>query len=245
MSWFNKDKNDEENQLNNVDTVKEVSKKKKLLTTWVFDRKWEDKISEKKFFSTIWIVLAWWLWLTAFLAYLANQLWYQPTIIELIIWFVVSILWIFIAVKSDNPIVSFIGYNLVVIPLWFELGPILDAYSPEVIQKAMWMTALIAIIMWLLWATHPDFFKKLGTVLFISLLVLIVLCIVQLFIPWLDFWWVDYVSAWIFTLYIWYDMYRATALPKTYDNAIDLCIDFYLDIINLFLDLLEIFWRRR
>jgi FtsH-binding integral membrane protein len=36
-------------------------------------------------------------------------------------------------------------------------------------------------------------------------------------------------------------MYRATALPKTYDNAVDLCIDFYLDIINLFLDLLEIF----
>jgi hypothetical protein len=33
MSWFNKDKNDEENQLNNADTVKEVSKKKKLLTT--------------------------------------------------------------------------------------------------------------------------------------------------------------------------------------------------------------------
>ena len=200
MSWFNKDKNDEENQLNNADTVKEVSKKKKLLTTWVFDRKWEDKISEKKFFSTIWIVLAWWLWLTAFLAYLANQLWYQPTIIELIIWFVVSILWIFIAVKSDNPIVSFIGYNLVVIPLWFELGPILDAYSPEVIQKAMWMTALIAIIMWLLWATHPDFFKKLGTVLFISLLVLIVLCLIQLFIPWLDFWWVP----WYYKLIPWF-----------------------------------------
>jgi hypothetical protein len=33
MSWFNKDKKDEENQLNNVDTVKEASKKKKLLTT--------------------------------------------------------------------------------------------------------------------------------------------------------------------------------------------------------------------
>jgi hypothetical protein len=33
MSWFNKDKKDEEKQVNNVDKVKEVTKKKKLLTT--------------------------------------------------------------------------------------------------------------------------------------------------------------------------------------------------------------------
>jgi hypothetical protein len=33
MSRFNKDKKDEEKQVNNVDKVKEVTKKKKLLTT--------------------------------------------------------------------------------------------------------------------------------------------------------------------------------------------------------------------
>ena len=99
MSWFNKSEKDEENQMNNVDNVREISKNKKLLSTWVFDRKWEDKISEQKFFGTIWIVLAWWLWLTALLAYYANQIWYQPTIIGLIIWFAICILWMFIAIN--------------------------------------------------------------------------------------------------------------------------------------------------
>jgi hypothetical protein len=33
MLRFNKDKKDEEKQVNNVDKVKEVTKKKKLLTT--------------------------------------------------------------------------------------------------------------------------------------------------------------------------------------------------------------------
>jgi hypothetical protein len=34
MSWFNKEeKKDDENQVNNVDKVKEVTKKKKLLST--------------------------------------------------------------------------------------------------------------------------------------------------------------------------------------------------------------------
>jgi hypothetical protein len=33
MSWFNKEKKDDQNQPNNIDNVKEVTKKKKLLST--------------------------------------------------------------------------------------------------------------------------------------------------------------------------------------------------------------------
>ncbi len=40
-------------------------------------------------------------------------------------------------------------------------------------------------------------------------------------------------------------MYRANKMPKTIDNAIDICIDLYLDIINLFLYMLRIMGRKK
>jgi len=51
---------------------------------------------------------------------------------------------------------------------------------------------------------------------------------------------IDYISAGIFSLYIGYDMHRAHSIPKTLDNAIDVSLSLYLDIINLFLNLLSI-----
>jgi FtsH-binding integral membrane protein len=41
-----------------------------------------------------------------------------------------------------------------------------------------------------------------------------------------------------------FDWYRAQAYPKTVDNAIDSAVDLYLDIINLFIRLLEIFGKK-
>lgn len=236
---------DEEQKSQSVEQEQEAPKKKKLLSTWVFYRKWEDEITQERFFGTIWLVLARWLWLTAFVAYYANSIWFYPNDLMLIVWLLISIWGIYLAIKSKNPILSFVGYNLIVLPFWFELGPILDVYSPEVIQKALWMTAWIAILMWLLWSVYPNIFKKLWMALFISLLCIVIVWIVQLFVPSLDLWFIDYISAWVFSLYIGYDMYRANSVQKTYDNAIDMCVDFYLDIINLFLDLLKIMGRKK
>ena len=50
-------------------------------------------------------------------------------------------------------------------------------------------------------------------------------------------------SAGIFSLYIGYDYQRAQFYPPTVDNAVDCALDIYLDIINLFLDILRILAR--
>ena len=51
------------------------------------------------------------------------------------------------------------------------------------------------------------------------------------------------VAAGLFSLYIGYDVYRSQQFPHTVDNAIDSAIDIYLDVINLFLNLLRIFGK--
>ena len=45
-------------------------------------------------------------------------------------------------------------------------------------------------------------------------------------------------------MYIAYDVWRSQQFPPTMDNAIDSALDIYLDIINLFIDLLEIFGNK-
>jgi FtsH-binding integral membrane protein len=55
---------------------------------------------------------------------------------------------------------------------------------------------------------------------------------------------VDWIAAGIFSLYIAYDYARAQLIPKTVDNAVDVCIALYLDVINLFIRIASIMSRR-
>lgn len=51
---------------------------------------------------------------------------------------------------------------------------------------------------------------------------------------------IDYIAAAIFSLYIGYDMYRSTQVQRTVTNALHISVSLYLDIINLFLSLINI-----
>ena len=70
-------------------------------------------------------------------------------------------------------------------------------------------------------------------------------------IPFSASWYVGYggnIFNWffiiIFSLYIGYDWHVAQSYSKTVDNAIDSAIDLYLDLINLFLRILDILDRK-
>ena len=211
------------------------------ISTGVFERYGQDTISSRVFYAIIAFVLIWGFVLTTICANYAINLGVIPTVWSVIlIGLVVPIIGIVISVKSSNPIVSFLGYNLVVAPLGFVLGPSLQEYSPDVIKHVMMLTIGCSVVFGALGISFPNFFSRLGRVLFASLCILIVVRILQLFIPALAvLTWVDYISAGLFCLYIGYDMYRASSMPKTVDNAVDICVDLYLDIINLFLSLLN------
>jgi len=227
-------------------------------STWVFNRLWIDTTSSRKFYIVIALVLARWFIWTAFMANRAIQINFIPdTLFTILLWLVVPFIWIFIAIKSKNPFISFLWYNFIIVPFGILLWPVVNQYSPDIVRNAFFMTAFTSIVMGILATINPNFFSKIWTTLFMSLIALVLIRILQIFIPSLNIaildkfipslnlGLIDYIWATIFSLYIWYDMYRANKMPKTIDNAIDICIDLYLDIINLFLYMLRIMGRKK
>lgn len=145
---------------------------------------------------------------------------------------------------SDSPLISFIGYNLVVIPIGAVLSICLPQFDTDVIFMAIIATGLVVLIMTSLATMFPHVFAGLGRTLFIALVVsLIGELLTLLFFNYTGTFF-DWVFVVIFSLYIGYDWYRAQSFPKTLNNAIDSACDLYIDIINLFIRILQILGSR-
>ena len=122
-----------------------------------------------------------------------------------------------ISSKSNSPLISFLGYNLVVIPVGLVVTSAVYWYgglSSYVVLQAIVYTAGIIIV--------EVVFLILGVSQSLTALA----------------------GAVLFSLYIGYDYYKAQQYPKTVDNAVDSALDIYLDIINLFLRILRILGSR-
>ena len=145
---------------------------------------------------------------------------------------------------SSNAFISFVGFNLVVIPFGAILGPFLAMHNlahPGIVGQAATLTAVITGVMGVSGIVFPDFYRSIGGALLGALTALLVVSLLSLFIPALhEFTIIHYIAAGIFALYIGYDMYRASTIPATLDNAVDVAISLYLDIINLFIRIIVI-----
>lgn len=210
---------------------------------------WEDtaengEISRRGFFFNIGAFLTYGFILTFIIGLFTADINVHKYQIALIITSIVSsFAGILISAKSDKPLFSFIGFNLVVLGTAIILGPIVNIYAKHyegVVSQAIFLTAIITFVQGFTGVLIPDFYKKIGGALFIGLLALVIIRLIGLFIPALNFGWLSYIAAGIFALYIGYDFYRASVIRPTVDNAIDIAISLYLDIINLFLELLKI-----
>ena len=144
-----------------------------------------------------------------------------------------------IANKSSNPIFSFLGYNLIVLPIGMLLSLVLPDYSMEHIMLAVVLTGVVTVIMIILSVIFPSFFSRLGLSLFWSLLIGV---LVEGVAYWLGYGGniFNILFVAIFSLYIGYDWHKAQSYSKTVDNAIDSAIDLYVDLINLFIDILDL-----
>ena len=147
-----------------------------------------------------------------------------------------------ISAKSRSAVTSFLGYNLVVVPLGLVLAAAVEIYGgagSAVVRDAFVYTALITVGMLCAILAFPELFKGLGGALAGCLLGLI-LCEAVLLILRVPQNMTDWVAAGIFSLYIGYDVYRSQQFERTLDNAVDCALDIYLDIANLFIRLLSI-----
>ena len=152
-------------------------------------------------------------------------------------YFVVVIIGICMSVFSDNTIISFIGYNLVILPVGVVLSISLEDYYVSSVLYAFIQAALITLLMIVIATINPEIFESMGQTLFICLTGAIVIEFIMVFVGVNPRWW-DWIVALIFCGYIGYDWAEAQKKRKTLDNAVDSAVDLYLDIINLFLRLL-------
>lgn len=160
-------------------------------------------------------------------------------LVFLLIYFVCSIAGVMMSVKSTSPMVSFIGYNLVVVPIGLLLSLVIPFEDPSVVTAAILTTAAVTAIMVMLALMKPDIFDGMGRALSIALIVgFIAELIAKLLGYGGDLF--NWLFVLIFAGYIGYDLHVAQRYPKTLDNAIDSALDMYLDIINLFMRLLQI-----
>ena len=131
-----------------------------------------------------------------------------------------------------------------VVPFGAILGPVLAQYElaqPGIVGEAAQLTATTTGVMAVSGLLFPNFYRSIGGALFGALTALLVVLIASFFVPALmDFTIIHYLAAGLFSLYIGFDMYRASEIPATLDNAVDVCVSLYLDILNLFLWVLRI-----
>ncbi len=152
---------------------------------------------------------------------------------------------IFLFTKSDNPVISFIGYNFVVVPFGFIINIAVQGYNPEIVGEAIRITGFVTAGMMVLGSLFPKFFQKIAGALTIALLLVIIVEIIEVFVFGIHHGILDWIVALIFCGYIGYDWGRANQIPKTLDNAVDSAAALYMDIINLFLRILRILGRNR
>ena len=157
----------------------------------------------------------------------------------LVAYFVLCIAGSIVSATSNNPIVSFVGYNMIVLPIGGLLTIALQGYSGADIMAAIMVTGIVVLAMTALAIIKPDLFNGIGKALLIALILALVGEIVAM-----CFGYGGNAFNWIFVIlfstYIGYDYAKAQKYPKCLDNAIDSAVDIYLDIINLFLRILEI-----
>ncbi|MEK7574875.1 MAG: Bax inhibitor-1 family protein [Patescibacteria group bacterium] len=210
--------------------------------TGVFERTGGDEMSSNAFFALLGMILIWGIGFTALSAHLVIEAGYKPGLWEALFFgLVLPIIGICIAMASGNAFISFIGYNLIVIPYGVVLGPYVQLYSPDAVRNALLITMGVTAFMSVLGLLLPDVFRHLGGALFVALCGLLVIRIIQIFVPSMQSWGaIDYAAAGLFALYIGYDMHRASEIAKTTDNAVDVAVDLYLDILNLFINILKI-----
>ena len=203
-----------------------------------------DTIDSRKYNTAIGVMLLYGFILNAILVVVARNFFMAMNpIVFLIGYFALAFVGSLIVNASRKPIISFLGYNMICVPIGGLLAIIVPTYPIGDIIAAIIATALVTGAMMILATIFPDFFSKLGIVLFVSLLIGIVIEFIAILLGYGgDVF--NWLFVGIFSLYIGYDWYKAQQYPKTIDNAIDSAVDLYLDIINIFIRLLELFGKK-
>ncbi len=214
-----------------------------MLSSGVWDRGGSSTMTRGAFYFVLGSILAWGFALTTLVAK-ATAGWTPGIVALLLVGLGIPLVGILMSLSSDNALISFVGFNLVVGGIAAIIGPLLAAYTlqqPGLVGRAATLTGLVTAAMAISGLLFPNFYRSIGGALLGALTALLVVYVARVFIPAIQgVGIIDYIAAGIFSLYIGFDMWRASDIPATLDNAVDVAVSLYLDIINLFLTILRI-----
>lgn len=207
----------------------------------------EEWISDQKYNFVLCGAVLWGIVLNYILCVTVGNVYnYVNPIAFFVGYFVLLIAGSIISAKSKSAVISFIGYNMIVVPLGLVISTVVEVYGgvdSQIVTTAFLITMCVTAAMTLFAIGMPELVSTIGGVLFPCLIGLIVAEIVMLLLGYSNdiFSWI---AAGLFSLYIAYDVYRSQRFPKTMDNAVDCAVDIYLDIANLFLRILRLLSSR-
>ena len=150
---------------------------------------------------------------------------------------VLAIVGILIMSFSNNIILIVIGFSMMNIGIGLGLSSSMSYYKIEDILMAVVLTLIIVIAMTIISSIFPKFFLSIGKALFVSLIILIIVEFAFAFIS-------GGIPSLVIILFIGYDWQKSQNAPKTVKNAILSAGELYLDIINMFVDILELLDRK-
>lgn len=165
-------------------------------------------------------------------------------LIMILLYFLISIPAIIIIHKSSNPGVSFAAFSALAIGMGLLLTFIVSTYTQESVVKAFIETGIVCLVVGALSSLFPNFFAKLGRGLFITLLIMIIVEFLVVFLFRGSLQITSIAMVIIFSGFFGYDLVKAQSYVPSVDNAIDSAADIYVDVINIFIRLLEIFGRK-
>lgn len=155
-----------------------------------------------------------------------------------VIYVAVNIITILVISVTENAAVGFGGFTFLSASMGMLLCPVIAEFSEASIVWAMIQTGAICAVTGLLSTIFPNFFAGLGRGLFISLFVVIAVEFAAMLITGQLPDIVVNALILIFAGFFGYDLVKAQRLEPTAGNAIYCAVDIYLDIFNLFLELL-------
>lgn len=147
-------------------------------------------------------------------------------------------------ISRPNAVTSFIGYNLIALPVGILLCVALNGLPSDMIATAAMYTGIITLLFMILGSTYPGFFLSIGRVLLTDLGILLLGSFILMLVGGSDLA-LCWAGAGLFGMYVGFDWARCSVCACTVDNAVDAAANLYLDIINIFLRVLSIMNRGR
>lgn len=164
--------------------------------------------------------------------------------------FIIALAGTIIAIKSDYPPFSLLGYAMVTVPFGLMVGPVVALYTAASVAKVFGITSAMVVVLGLVGAFHPGSLEHWGVFLFGGLVVLL---LGMIGVPIAAAFgvpvggaltWLDWIGVALFSGYVIYDFNRAMHVERTHDNAIDCALAIYLDFANIFIRLLSLTGER-